>query len=121
MPLVTARRLLGQEKIIGVSVSNEEEAQLAEQQGADYVGVGPIFATCSKADAGEPIGLQALKRIVNAVSTIPIVAIGGINEQNAVKCIQNGAKGVAVISAILSSSDPQQAAKHIRQQILTNS
>ncbi|EME29142.1 Thiamine-phosphate synthase [Galdieria sulphuraria] len=118
MPLVMARRLLGYGKIIGVSVGNEEEAIVAEQQGANYVGVGSIFATFSKADAGEPIGLQALRSIASAVSSIPVIAIGGINEQNASQCIQNGAKGVAVISAILSSNDPQQAAINLKKQIV---
>ncbi|GJQ10582.1 hypothetical protein GpartN1_g2373.t1 [Galdieria partita] len=118
MPLVMTRRLLGKEKIIGVSVGSEEEAVIAQRQGADYIGVGSIFSTFSKADAGEPIGLEALKRIASAVSTLPVIAIGGINEHNASQCIQNGAKGVAVISAILSSNDPQQAARNLKQKII---
>eukprot|EP00871_Galdieria_phlegrea_P002393 jgi/Galph1/3154/GphlegSOOS_G1770.1 len=113
MPAPLVRKLLGPEKIVGVSAGNEEEARLAEQQGADYIGVGAIFKTFSKSDAGEPIGLAALKKIAAGVA-IPVVAIGGINEQNAIQCIQNGAKGVAVISAIVSAMDPKQAAKNLQ-------
>ncbi len=82
MPYETARRLLGAGKIIGITVSNLEEARAAARQGADYLGVSPIFFTRTKADAGAPTGLALIKEIRNAVS-LPLVAIGGITLANA--------------------------------------
>ncbi|HQT44857.1 MAG TPA: thiamine phosphate synthase [Candidatus Micrarchaeota archaeon] len=85
-------------KIIGISVSTPIEAKDAEEKGADYLGVGPIFATSTKKDAAKPIGLVGLKEIRKAAS-LPIIAIGGITHENAKSAIQSGANGVCAISA----------------------
>jgi thiamine-phosphate pyrophosphorylase len=83
--------------VLGLSAANVDEARVADTQ-ADYVGVGPVWATPSKIDAGPPIGLDGLRDICASVST-PVVAIGGIDETNAADCIRAGALGVAVIRA----------------------
>jgi thiamine-phosphate diphosphorylase len=84
---------------LGISVAKRREAAVAEFAGATYVGAGPIWATPSKPDAGEPIGLDGLRDICLSVS-IPVVAIGGIDASNAAECIRAGAAGVAVIRAV---------------------
>ncbi len=113
MPTAYARRLLGPGKILGVSAENAAEARAAMAEGADYLGVGAVFPTGSKADAGEPIRLQGLMQIAR-VSTIPIVGIGGINAANAASVIRAGAAGIAVISAVVSADDVQAAARELR-------
>lgn len=94
-----------QNKIIGVSVHNEEEMDAAVKGGADYVGIGPIFETKSKVDARKPAGVNFLKRAREKYSDFPIVAIGGISPKNAQQVLDAGADGVAVISAICESDD----------------
>lgn len=84
---------------LGISVATRREAAVAEFGGATYLGAGPIWATPSKPDAGEPIGLDGLRDVCLSVS-IPVVAIGGIDASNAAGCIQAGAAGVAVIRAV---------------------
>jgi len=104
-----ARRLLGPGKIIGVSVDTVEEAVAAERDGADYVGVGAVYATNTKADAGYT-GLDGLETICACIG-IPVVGIGGITLTNATAVIARGASGVAVVSALMQASDPTQAAR----------
>jgi len=116
LPPADARRLLGPERVLGVSAGNLEEARAALAAGADYLGVGPIFPTRTKADAGEAIGLEGL-RAIRALSPVPIVAIGGITAENAAAVIAAGADGVAVISAVLLAPDPTAAARRLRQVI----
>ncbi|WP_099157644.1 thiamine phosphate synthase [Virgibacillus ndiopensis] len=99
---------------VGVSVSTVEEAILAENQGADYLGVGPIFATTTKKDALDPIGTQGLRAIKEKV-TIPIVAIGGISNKNAREIMKAGAAGIAVISAICQVKNSQTAALELKK------
>lgn len=84
---------------LGISVTKRREAAVAEFSGATYLGAGPVWATPSKPDAGEPIGLDGLRDVCLSVS-IPVVAIGGIDASNAAECIRAGASGVAVIRAI---------------------
>jgi thiamine-phosphate pyrophosphorylase len=84
---------------LGISARTRREAAVAELAGASYIGAGPIWATPSKPDAGEPIGLEGLRDICLSVS-VPVVAIGGIDSTNAAECIRAGASGVAVIRAI---------------------
>ncbi|MBM4430478.1 MAG: thiamine phosphate synthase, partial [Chloroflexi bacterium] len=98
LPATIARRWMGRDKILGVSATNLQEALQAEQDGADYLGAGPVFATPTKADAAPPMGVEGLAEICRRVS-IPVVAIGGINAENAAAVIKAGADGVAVISA----------------------
>ncbi|GHT69185.1 thiamine-phosphate synthase [Spirochaetia bacterium] len=112
MPLRIARRLAGEMMFIGVSAHTVEQARLAEQEGADYLGVGAVFPTGSKADAAA-IGLDRLREIRAAVK-IPAVAIGGIGPANVSQVMATGIEGVAVISAILSQGDIRSAAKNLR-------
>ena len=114
MPPALARRLIGPDRILGVSPETLEEARQAERDGADYLGVGDVYGTPTKADAGPPIGVEGLAQVVRAVS-IPVVAIGGITPENAGAVIEAGAAGVAVISAIVGAPDPEQAARRLRE------
>jgi thiamine-phosphate diphosphorylase len=107
------RKLLP-DKIIGVSAKNLEQARLAERQGAEYVGVGPIFPTTTKRDAGPVLGIRKLAEIVRDIST-PVVAIGGINLENVKQVLDTGVSGVAVISAILTKKDPESALRKFLQ------
>lgn len=108
LPCPVARRLLGPKKIIGITVSSLAEAREAIQEGADYLGVSPIFATATKADAGEPTGVQLLSAI-KAEADIPLVAIGGITLENAPQVIAAGADSLCAISAVVSQADVGQA------------
>mgnify|MGYP000574969260 FL=1 len=113
LPLAEARRLAGNRLVIGFSPSTLEEALAAERAGADYLGVGPVYGTATKADAGPAVGLEHVRRIAQAVS-IPVVGIGGITADNARPVIQAGAAGVAVISAVVAAEDPRAAAAALR-------
>lgn len=113
LPLTIARKILGPDKIIGVSAANLAEALTAEAAGADYLGVGAVFPTTTKDDA-DSVGLAELKRIKGAV-TIPVVAIGGIQSENIEKVKVSGADGVAVVSAIIAAADPCCAAKRLAE------
>ncbi|HHE31296.1 MAG TPA: thiamine phosphate synthase [Chlorobaculum parvum] len=118
MPVTSARKLLGTETLIGVSVSNTAEAAKAAKDGADYLGAGHIFPTGSKEKPMPPIGTAAIRPIIEA-SKLPVIAIGGIEVCNAAEVIAAGASGVAVISAVSGSEDPvvatRELVKHIRQ------
>jgi thiamine-phosphate pyrophosphorylase len=109
-----ARELVGGNMVIGISATNVEEAVAAAGDGADYLGVGPVFETPSKADAVAPIGLEGLRRIREAVE-LPIVAIGGISERNARQVFEAGADGIAVISAVTGAADMTEAARRLRR------
>lgn len=117
MPAAIARRLIGPDKILGVSAETVEQARAAERDGADYLGVGDIYGTTTKPDAGPPIGIEGLRRIVQAVS-IPVVGIGGINPDNAEPVIEAGAAGVAVVSAVMAAPDPEEATRRLREAVL---
>ena len=106
------RAKLGPDKIIGVSTQTVEQAILAEKHGADYLGVGAVFPTTSKDDAAE-VSYDTLKAICEAVS-IPVVAIGGITQENVVKLTGSGIDGVAVISAIYAQKDIKKAAADLK-------
>lgn len=112
-----ARCLLGDEKLIGVTVHNVAEATQAELDGADYVSVGSIFTTTTKEDAQQSLGLDAVFTVKNAVD-IPVIAIGGINRGNIQDVIRAGADGVAVVSAVVSQKDISSAAHELRDLIL---
>jgi thiamine-phosphate pyrophosphorylase len=116
IPGSAARKLLGDQKIVGISASSMEEAEIAIREGADYIGVGPIYATATKPDAGEPVGVGLIRQIRRAWS-VPIVGIGGINADNAAAVIQAGAEGVAVVSAITRQDDPEKAAERLRSTV----
>ncbi len=117
MPAAIARRLIGPDKILGVSAETVEEALAAQRDGADYLGVGDIYGTTTKPDAGPPIGLEGLRRIVEAV-TIPCVGIGGITPENAAAVVKAGAAGVAVVSAVMAAPDPEEATRRLRDAVL---
>ena len=105
------RAKLGPDKIIGVSAQTVEQAKLAEAHGADYLGVGAVFATGSKDDAVE-VGPQTLRDICQAVS-IPVIAIGGISKENVSQLTGSGICGIAVISAIFAQKDVKAASKEL--------
>lgn len=113
LPMSKARELLGPEKTIGVSVSTLDEALLAQQQGADYLGVGAVFSTSTKTDAPE-VSLKQLELIKNSVS-LPVVAIGGINLTNVQQVLAIGIDGVSVVSAILAQDNIFMAAKRLQE------
>lgn len=102
IPLEDARELLGKNAIIGISTHTRREAIEAQKRGADYISFGPVFATKTKKDALSPRGIEALKEAIEAVS-IPVVAIGGINEKNLSDVLMTGGNAVAIISGILTA------------------
>lgn len=116
MPPSVARKLLGVGRIIGVSASSLDEARRAEKEGADYLGVGPIFATPSKSDAGSPIGCKVLAKIRGEIA-LPLIAIGGITCDNLDEVIKAGADGVAVISAVALAPEMEKATARLVSKI----
>lgn len=110
-----ARRLLGAETILGVSVGSAQEARLAAAGGASYVSAGPMFATTTKANAGPAAG-EALLRAVRVATPLPLVVIGGITAQRAPALFAAGADGICVGAAILGAPDPEAAARAFREQ-----
>lgn len=118
LPATAARKLLKPSMILGVSAIILEEAVQAEKDGADYLGVGPVFeARGTKNDAGEPLGLELIVKVRQKCS-IPIVAIGGINDSNVSEVVRAGAHSVAVISAIVSSEDIAKATTDLKKIII---
>lgn len=107
-----ARQILGSESVIGVSISTLEELQKTDVLPCDYIGAGPVFPTSTKADANPVIDISGLKTLIQKID-LPVVAIGGINESNAKLCMDSGAAGVAVISAVSRSNDPFASASNI--------
>ncbi len=116
MPAAIARRLIGPSKILGVSASDAEKAKKAEADGADYVGSGMIFPAGVKKDIGVVKGVAVLREVSRAVQ-VPVVAIGGIDHANAASCIEAGAAGCAVITAVIGAADVRQAATNLAQVI----
>jgi thiamine-phosphate pyrophosphorylase len=112
MPYETARRLLGPDTIIGLSVETWEDVSAAQDLDVDYLGVSPIFATPTKTDTKAPWGLDGLSRI-RSYSRHTLVAIGGLNHANAREIVAAGADAVAVVSAICSADDPYTAARNL--------
>jgi thiamine-phosphate diphosphorylase len=116
-PLSMAKKIIGDSMIIGISAEYLNDAVRAEKEGADYIGVGPIYSTATKTDTGSPIGLDGLIKIRKTVK-IPIVAIGGVNHTNAGAVIKSGADGIAVVSAIVSAKNPEKAAGELKKIII---
>ena len=112
MPAKAARKLLGETCIIGVTASSPEEALQAEQDGANYIGFGHIYPTSSKHKESSPLGLDILQKTATLIS-LPILAIGGINNENAASVIAHGASGIAVISAVSRVNNPSKAAREL--------
>lgn len=115
IPADAARRLIGNDKILGVSAATPEEAQKAEDDGADYLGVGAVFPTGTKSDARQ-LSVPLLREICSAVS-IPAVAIGGINLKTIPQLEGSGISGAAVVSAVMAQAKPEEAARALKEKI----
>lgn len=113
MEALDVRAKIGEDKILGVSAQTVEQAILAEQHGADYLGVGAVFPTGSKDDA-EDVSHETLKAICEAVN-IPVIAIGGISKDNVMELSSTGICGIAVISAIFANDDIVNATKQLKE------
>jgi thiamine-phosphate pyrophosphorylase len=114
-----ARRLLGPDKIIGLSVENMDDLLEANRLDVDYIGISPVYGTPTKIDTAEPFGLEGLRKAI-AMSVHPTVAIGGMNASTIGEVIKAGTDGVAVVSAICSASSPRAAAKELSEIISLN-
>ena len=107
-PISLARKVLGPDAIIGATATTPQEARNAEEQGATYIGFGPVYNTVSKANPASVKGLDGLRRAVEAVS-IPLIAIAGITPERTADVLETGAHGVAVMTAITTDADPTAA------------
>jgi len=113
LPPASARRLLGPEAVVGLSVETPEQAAAADPGLVTYLGVSPVFATLTKTDTKAPWGLDGLRRL-RARTALPLVAVGGIHAGNAAEVLAAGADGLAVVSAICAAPDPEAAARSLR-------
>lgn len=114
LPYSIVRKLLGKDKIIGLSVSNENEAVKANSLSVSYIGISPIFATNTKTEnLANPLKIEGLKKI-QSISNKPLICIGGINENNTKSIIENGADGIAVVSAISKAENPKTATTNLK-------
>ena len=112
LPVSVARRLLGEQRLLGVSAHSLDEAVQAESQGADYVVLGPVYETPSKQAFGPPLGLEQVKEVCRCVR-IPVIGIGGVTPARVRDVRRAGAYGVAVITAILGAADVESAAREM--------
>jgi len=117
-PILLARKLLGESRIIGGSAASLEEAQKCLAEGTDYIGFGPVYPTTSKADADPVTGIKLLKQAVEIIP-LPIIAIGGISADNTPEVIRAGAQGIAVISAVCCQENPEQATRALYNALQT--
>ena len=111
MPCDVTRRLIGEDKILGISAATIDEAKKAQKDGADYIGTGAVFPTKTKDDASS-VTKEELKKIVESIN-IPVVAIGGINLENASQLADTGIAGLSVVSAIMSSENPKKSSQEL--------
>lgn len=114
MPYAMARKILGKDAIIGLSVESYEQAEEAEKLDVDYIAISPVYTTPTKKELTEELGLEGV-RMITKISRHPSVGIGSIKAHNAADVIQAGADGVAVVSGICSADEPEHAAKELRQ------
>jgi thiamine-phosphate pyrophosphorylase len=117
LPLEAARKVLGPNRIVGVSIFTVDEARIAESGGADYLGLSPIFVTSTKPEMSRQIGIEGIKPIRNAVK-IPLVGIGSMNATNAYQAVSAGLDGVAVVSGIVSQRNIIAAARGIKAEVM---
>lgn len=117
MPYAVARKLLGKNKIIGLSVESIDDARNANDLDVDYIGLSPIFSTNTKLDTKEPLGIEGIEQIA-AFTKHKTVAIGGVNNSNAETILTAGADGIAVISAIVSHDCPEEAAQQLQSIVM---
>jgi thiamine-phosphate pyrophosphorylase len=116
LPLIEARKVLGKEKIIGISTHHISEARKAEQDGANYIGVGPVFPTKSKKDVVDPVTTSYVRQVANEI-TIPFVAIGGIKLHNVEDVLLAGATRICAISEIVGSKNVQETCENFIEKI----
>ncbi len=114
MPYAIARRLLGPDRIIGLSVENMDQVAQADALDVDYIGISPVFATPTKTDTARPFGLEGLREAVR-ITKHPTVAIGGMNASTAAEVMATGTDGIAVVSAIIAAPDPSRAASELKK------
>jgi len=119
MAYADARKLVGKDKIVGLSVETLKEVELANQLDVDYIGISPVFATPTKTDTAAPFGIDGLREAVK-LSLHPTVAIGGMNKTTAQAVMETGCDGIAVVSAISSAIDPAAAAAELIALLETN-
>lgn len=118
-PLAEVRRLVGNQMIIGISTHSPQEAQAAAAQGADYIGVGPVYKTSTKKNVCQPVGLEYLQYVANHIP-LPFVAIGGIKADNIAEVIRTGASCVAMITEITQAQDMRGKINELRELIRKN-
>ena len=116
LPALETRRLIGPDKILGLSVGSAEEMATVPAAGVDYLGIGPVYPTGTKADAGEATGVALFAELV-AATALPVVAIGGIHRDNCSPLFEAGTDGVAVVSAICGRDDPARATATLNETI----
>jgi thiamine-phosphate pyrophosphorylase len=114
IPYPVARKFLGKEKIIGLSVENVEDVIEANSFDVDYIGISPVFGTPTKTDTAPSLGIEGIREIVK-ISRHPAVGIGGLNKNNANQVIQAGAEGISVVSAIMSAESPYAASLELKE------
>lgn len=115
LPVPAIRSMTGPGFIVGYSPETDEQILASRKHGVDYLGVGPVFGSRTKLDAGEALGIFEFRRRCS-ISPVPVVGIGGITARNASAVLENGAQGVAVVSAILGQSDIAEASRSLRRQ-----
>lgn len=116
LPVAAIRRVLGRGKVIGYSAHAVDEARSAQADGADFVTFGPLYHTASKAAYGTPCGLNKLAEAASALK-IPVIALGGISQDNISEALSAGIHGIAVISAVLTAPDPRSATATLLKKI----
>lgn len=114
IPVKEARKILGRNKIVGNTAHNLKEAKEAQKNGADYIGFGHIYLTASKLKKTPPVGVEQLRKVVCRIK-IPVLAIGGIGQDNISEVMKSGAHGAAVIGSVLKNKNPQKAVSNLRR------
>jgi thiamine-phosphate pyrophosphorylase len=109
MPVDIVRQLIGPDKIIGLSITNQTQIEREDAKRSDYLGIGPLYLQTTKANASTPLGVEGF-RALRALSFKPVMAIGGLNATNSAAVLEAGADGLAIVSAIVGADDPKAAA-----------
>jgi len=117
LPIRFARKVLGPGKIIGISASNMTQARIAAREGADYIGLGPVFATRTKRDAGRPIGVKRLRAVFKRIKNTLIIPIGGIKERSMGNMVLSGARWIAVAGAATCSKDVKGSTRRLKERL----
>lgn len=112
MPVALVRQLIGPKKIIGLSITNRTQIEREDARQADYLGIGPLYAQTTKADASTPLGVEGFAAL-RALTQKPVMAIGGLKASNSADVLKAGANGLAIVSAIVGANDPQAAAQEV--------